>query len=246
MIAVRPPVAAALVTADDAGFHRLEGAPTDATPTARGEVDLSLTPSMVLKPGDDDHRLLAPLVEDVAGIFRGEPGQQRVGLGLVAHQFGKAAALVGAQQHEGRGIEVAEATLAPQQNGSGGQEVEGEGFFVQPTVLVNTQPRMKAVREEIFGPVLAVMPFSGYDEGLALANDTDLGLTAAVYTKDLTVAHRFANDVEAGFVWVNDSSRHFIGAPFGGYKNSGIGREEDIEELESYTQVKNVNVWYSQ
>ena len=121
-----------------------------------------------------------------------------------------------------------------------------DGLFISPAIFSGVDPNSRMAREEIFGPVLAVMPFSGYDEGLALANDTDLGLTAAVYTKDLTVAHRFANDVEAGFVWVNDSSRHFIGAPFGGYKNSGIGREEDIEELESYTQVKNVNVWYSQ
>jgi betaine-aldehyde dehydrogenase len=121
-----------------------------------------------------------------------------------------------------------------------------DGLFVSPAIFSGVDPNSRMAREEIFGPVMAVMPFSGYDEGLALANDTDLGLTAAVYTKDLTVAHRFATDVEAGFVWVNDSSRHFIGAPFGGYKNSGIGREEDIEELESYTQVKNVNVWYSQ
>ncbi len=121
-----------------------------------------------------------------------------------------------------------------------------DGLFISPAIFSGVDPNSRMAREEIFGPVMAVMPFSGYDEGLALANDTDLGLTAAVYTKDLTVAHRFANDVEAGFVWVNDSSRHFIGAPFGGYKNSGIGREEDIEELESYTQVKNVNVWYSQ
>ena len=121
-----------------------------------------------------------------------------------------------------------------------------DGLFISPAIFSGVDPNSRMAREEIFGPVMAVMPFSGYGEGLALANDTDLGLTAAVYTKDLTVAHRFANDVEAGFVWVNDSSRHFIGAPFGGYKNSGIGREEDIEELESYTQVKNVNVWYSQ
>jgi betaine-aldehyde dehydrogenase len=100
-------------------------------------------------------------------------------------------------------------------------------------------------REEIFGPVMAVMPFDDYADGLRKANDTELGLTASVFTRDLSVAHRFAEDIEAGFVWVNDSSRHFLGAPFGGYKDSGIGREEDIEELLSYTQVKNVNVWYA-
>jgi betaine-aldehyde dehydrogenase len=101
---------------------------------------------------------------------------------------------------------------------------------------------MRLVREEIFGPVLAVMEFDTYDMALALANDTRFGLTASVYTNDLRTAHAFARDVEAGFVWVNDSGRHFLGAPFGGYKDSGVGREEDTEELYSYTQVKNVNI----
>ena len=120
-----------------------------------------------------------------------------------------------------------------------------DGLFISPAVFADVDPNSRMAREEIFGPVMAVMPFTGYDEGIALANDTDLGLTASIFTRDLGVAHRFAHDVEAGFVWVNDSSRHFLGAPFGGYKNSGVGREEDIEELESYTQVKNVNVLYA-
>jgi acyl-CoA reductase-like NAD-dependent aldehyde dehydrogenase len=119
------------------------------------------------------------------------------------------------------------------------------GLFISPAIFADVDHNSRMAREEIFGPVMAVMPFDGYDEGLRLANDTELGLTASVYTRDLSIAHRFAEDVEAGFVWVNDSSRHFLGAPFGGYKDSGIGREEDIEELLSYTQVKNVNVWYA-
>jgi len=92
---------------------------------------------------------------------------------------------------------------------------------------------------------MAVMPFDDYDDGIRLANDTQFGLTASIYTSNVGLAHRFANDVEAGYVWVNDSSRHFLGVPFGGYKDSGLGREEDIEELESFTQVKNVNVLYA-
>lgn len=121
-----------------------------------------------------------------------------------------------------------------------------EGLFISPAVFIGVDHESRMAREEIFGPVMAIMRFSGYEDGLRLANDTELGLTASVYTRDLAIAHRFAEDVEAGFVWVNDSSRHFLGAPFGGFKNSGIGREEDIEELLSYTQVKNVNVWFSQ
>jgi betaine-aldehyde dehydrogenase len=132
---------------------------------------------------------------------------------------------------------------------TGGEHITADGLadgmFISPAVFADVDPQSRMAREEIFGPVMAVMPFSGYDEGLALANDTELGLTASVFTRDIGVAHRFAHDVEAGFVWVNDSSRHFLGAPFGGYKDSGIGREEDIEELLSYTQVKNVNVLYA-
>ena len=118
------------------------------------------------------------------------------------------------------------------------------GLFVRPTVFDAVSLDMHAWRrEEIFGPVLAVMRFGGnYDEALRIANDVRFGLTASVFTRDLATAHRFARDVEAGYVWVNDSSRHFTGVPFGGVKDSGVGREEDTEELLSYTQLKNVNV----
>jgi acyl-CoA reductase-like NAD-dependent aldehyde dehydrogenase len=87
-----------------------------------------------------------------------------------------------------------------------------------------------------------VMPFADYDEAIAIANSVSYGLTGSVYTRDLATAHRYAEDVEAGYVWVNDSSKHFIGVPFGGVKNSGVGREESLEELLSYTEPKNVNV----
>jgi len=87
-----------------------------------------------------------------------------------------------------------------------------------------------------------VIRFDDYEQALHIANDVRFGLTASVFTRDLATAHRFARDVEAGYVWVNDSSRHFTGVPFGGVKDSGVGREEDHEELLSYTQIKNVNV----
>ena len=117
-----------------------------------------------------------------------------------------------------------------------------KGFFVRPGVFDRVRPDMRLAQEEIFGPILAVLQFESYDEAVKIANSVRFGLTASVFTTDLSTAHRFARDVEAGFVWVNDSARHFLGAPFGGYKDSGVGRDEDIEELLSYTQVKNVNV----
>jgi acyl-CoA reductase-like NAD-dependent aldehyde dehydrogenase len=119
------------------------------------------------------------------------------------------------------------------------------GFFIRPALFDGVDPRMRLAQEEIFGPVLAVMPFREEAEALAIANDIRFGLTASVYTSDLRRAHTFARDVEAGFVWVNDSGRHFLGTPFGGFKESGLGREEDTEELYSYTQTKNVSVLFA-
>jgi acyl-CoA reductase-like NAD-dependent aldehyde dehydrogenase len=116
------------------------------------------------------------------------------------------------------------------------------GLFVRPTLFDDVLPSSQLAQEEIFGPVLAVMPFDTYDDALRIANGVAYGLTASVFTRDLGAAHRFARDVRAGYVWINDASRHFPGTPFGGLKESGVGREEDVEELVSYTQTKNVNV----
>jgi acyl-CoA reductase-like NAD-dependent aldehyde dehydrogenase len=110
------------------------------------------------------------------------------------------------------------------------------GLFKRPAVFDQVKPDSRLAQEEIFGPVLAVLPFDDYTEALEIANGVSYGLTAGVFTRDLETAHRFAEDVEAGYVWVNDSSRHLLGAAF------GVGREEGVEELDSYTQVKNVQV----
>jgi acyl-CoA reductase-like NAD-dependent aldehyde dehydrogenase len=129
---------------------------------------------------------------------------------------------------------------------TGGERVtEGElakGLFVRPTLFDGVDPAGRLAQEEIFGPVMAAIPYDDYDDAIRIANGVDYGLTASVFTRDLSIAHSFARDVEAGLVWVNDTSKHFLGAPFGGMKNSGIGREEDLSEMLSYTRVKNVNV----
>lgn len=116
------------------------------------------------------------------------------------------------------------------------------GYFIRPTVFEGVDPGGRLAQEEIFGPVLAVMKFSDYDQAIKIANSVSYGLTGSVFTRDLATAHRYARDVETGYVWVNDSSKHFLGVPFGGVKNSGLGREESIEELYSYADSKNVNV----
>jgi betaine-aldehyde dehydrogenase len=116
------------------------------------------------------------------------------------------------------------------------------GFFIEPTVFADVTMDMAIAREEIFGPVLSVLRWSDEAAMLDAVNATDYGLSAAIFTRDLATAHRVAAAVEAGYIWVNHAGPHYVGAPFGGYKQSGMGREEGIDELLASTQVKNVNI----
>jgi len=124
----------------------------------------------------------------------------------------------------------------------GGKKVGNRGYFVEPTVLVNTTPNMKVVREEIFGPVVTAMPFKNIDEIAAEANNSRYGLAAGIWTKDIGKAHALANKLRAGTVWINCYNVFDAAMPFGGYKESGWGREMGKEALELYTEVKSVCV----
>jgi phenylacetaldehyde dehydrogenase len=121
---------------------------------------------------------------------------------------------------------------------SGGHRKGDKGYFVEPTVLVNTREDMKVVREEIFGPVVAAMPFDDPEEILPRANDSEYGLAAAVWTRDISKAHRTAELLRAGTVWINCYNIFDAALPFGGYKQSGWGREMGHEALNLYTQTK--------
>jgi aldehyde dehydrogenase (NAD+) len=116
----------------------------------------------------------------------------------------------------------------------------GRGYFMQPTIFDNVTPEMTIAREEIFGPVLATIEFSDLDEAIARANDSPYGLAAAVWTKDVKKAHYVARRLQAGTVWVNTYNVYDTAAGFGGYKQSGFGREMGVHALEHYTQVKTV------
>ena len=128
----------------------------------------------------------------------------------------------------------------------GGARPRGEqfarGFWVEPTVFTGVDMSMRIAREEIFGPVLSVLRWHDPEEAVAMANAVDYGLTAAVWTRDIDSALRMAQRIEAGYVWINGVGTHFRGVPYGGLKNSGIGREEGLEEMLSYTDIKVINI----
>ena len=130
---------------------------------------------------------------------------------------------------------------------TGGRRPPGErfskGYWVEPTLFAEVQPAMRIAREEIFGPVVCALRWRTEDEAVALANDSDYGLTAAVWTQDLPVALRMLRSLQAGTVWINMAGQHFVGTPFGGWKDSGLGGEECLEELLSYSQVKAVHAF---
>ncbi|ASP23658.1 NAD-dependent succinate-semialdehyde dehydrogenase (plasmid) [Antarctobacter heliothermus] len=129
---------------------------------------------------------------------------------------------------------------------TGGQALDGpvpgQGNFVAPTIFADVTPQMTIAREEIFGPVLSVIRWQDEDEAMRIANDVEYGLTCSIWTRDLVRAHRLARKAEAGFVWVNKAGPHFLGAPFGGVKQSGIGREECLGELLAFTREKNIHI----
>jgi phenylacetaldehyde dehydrogenase len=122
----------------------------------------------------------------------------------------------------------------------GGGKRSGPGYFVDPTILVDVKPEMKVVREEIFGPVVTAIPFSEPEEVVSFANSTEYGLASAVWTRDIGKAHQVAAKLRAGTVWINCYNVFDPALPFGGYKQSGWGREMGHAALELYTETKSV------
>jgi aldehyde dehydrogenase (NAD+) len=140
-----------------------------------------------------------------------------------------------------RYIEIAKQEGATLVAGGGRVDIgTGKGYFLQPTVFDGVTPQMTIAREEIFGPVLATIEFGDVDEAIARANDSRYGLAAAVWTRDIKKAHYVAKKLQAGTVWINTYNVYDTAAPFGGYKQSGFGREMSLHALEHYTQVKSV------
>ncbi len=173
------------------------------------------------------------VVERTEKLIPGDPMDPKTRLGAIVSkgQMESVLGYVDAGKREGARLRT------------GGERAEvgdGKGYFLRPAVFDQVENGMKIAQEEIFGPVLAAITFEDEEDAVAQANDSPYGLAAAVWSRDIGRAHRVARRLQAGTVWVNTYNRYDVAAPFGGYKQSGYGRELGVHALEHYTQVKNV------
>ncbi len=177
-------------------------------------------------------RFVGELVSRAMAIKVGDPldGESEMGPLVSRQQLDTVEKYVAIGSEEG-------ATLA-----TGGHRLSGSGFYYEPTIFVNVDNSMRIAQEEIFGPVLVVIPFDTEEEAISIANDTIYGLAGAVWTKDVTRAMRVIKAMRAGITWVNTYHPTYSEAPWGGYKQSGIGRELGSYGLDEYTEVKQINI----
>lgn len=192
--------------------------------------------SRILVHEDVRDEFLDRYLDEVEGYAPGDPLAEGTNVGPLCFdgQFEKVEKYVGVAEDEG-------ATLLAGGGPPDGADFE-DGWFHEPTVLGDVTPDMRVAREEIFGPVQMVMTFGSYEEAVDIANDVTYGLVAGVATGDSSLAHRAAADIEAGSVWVNQYFGTVPGTPFGGFKQSGVGRECAKSTLDEYTRTKAVNL----
>jgi acyl-CoA reductase-like NAD-dependent aldehyde dehydrogenase len=177
------------------------------------------------------HNEIAKEVSRIASTYKvGSPFDPDTKLGplISSKQMDRVLSYVGFGKSAG-------ATLA-----LGGSRVGDTGYFVEPTVFANVSGEMRIAREEIFGPVLSIMSFKDDNDAVIKANDTPYGLAAGLWTRDVTRAHKVARALKVGRVWVNTYGQSDPAMSFGGYKESGYGREQGHESIDAYTQTKSV------
>ena len=169
-----------------------------------------------------------------SSVRLGDPLSENTEMGSLSTkaQFNRVTEYIAGAKTEGATVHAGSQSDVANQN----------GYFVRPTLLTEVTPEMTVAREEVFGPVLCVLRWENESEMLEIANGLDVGLTASIWTESIDTAMRLSSKIQAGYVWVNDSSDHYMGAPFGGVKNSGQGREECLDELLAYTEVKTVTI----
>ncbi|WEX10883.1 aldehyde dehydrogenase family protein [Chelativorans sp. AA-79] len=192
--------------------------------------------SRLLLHEDVHDRVLEAVADRVAALRLGDPLSDDTDVGPV-----------NSENHMRR---ILEHCAAADQDGArrvvgGGRPAGAEfekGYWVQPTIYADVTPELRLWQNEVFGPVLAVGRWKDFDQAVEMANSTEYGLTAAIWTNDIKNALKMARRVRSGHLWINGSSMHFLGVPFGGMKTSGVGREEGREELYSYTETKTINI----
>lgn len=181
--------------------------------------------------------MLEQVSDTVASLRIGDPMDDASQMGPInsARQYEKVLGYIEAGKKDG-------ARLVTGGRRPTGNELFDRGYWLQPTVFADVDMRMKIAREEIFGPVLSVFRWTEVEDAFTIANGTEYGLTAAIWSHDITTALSAARRVRSGYVWVNSVGAHYPAVPYGGMKSSGVGREEGIEELLSYTETKAVHV----
>jgi len=186
---------------------------------------------------EDVHDAVLERVVDAVSRFRiGDPMSEDTDVGPVNSrmQYDKTQHFLRVAQEDGAKLMI------------GGRRPQGQqferGFWVEPAVFSDVTADMRIAQQEVFGPILSVLRWRTEEEAIRIANSTEYGLTAAIWTRDVDRAFRTARQVQSGHQWINGFSAHYLAVPFGGYKNSGVGREEGIEELYSYTEGKTINL----
>lgn len=197
-----------------------------------GQICLAGTRLLVQQSIHDE--FVQKLVAAVEAVKVGPQDDAFVGAMTTAAQFDKVQTYFDIGREEG-------ATLAAGGRALSDEEGNG-GWYVRPTVFTDVKPDMRVATEEIFGPVLTVVPFVDEADAIRIANDTEYGLAAGIWTRDLGCAHRVASQLEAGQIYINEYQAGGVETPLGGYKQSGYGREKGIEALHHYTQLKCITI----
>jgi len=177
-------------------------------------------------------QVIEQLAEGAKKLTPGDPLDKNTRLGALVSKKQRETVLAYIKQGVDEGATIVAGGKAAQHN--------GKGYFVEATVFDGVKPEMTIAREEIFGPVLAVLTFDDFDAGVKLANQTIYGLAAGIWTKDIQKAHRAAKAIRAGTVWINSYNFYDSGAPFGGFKASGFGRDLGREAIDGYLETKTV------